>query len=134
MPTIKLNILNREIKINYDLKEKDKLLEATNSINKKLKEYDYLLGKVSDFKILSILTIKLEAELSTKNIVNNEFSEIKKKSETSNKENIKNRELIYDLKKQINKYEQENLKLNNTIDNILQELNSIITLIKKSYD
>ena len=63
MPNIKFKILNKDINLSYEYKEKEKLIESTTSINKKLEEYNNLIGKVSDHKILSILAIKLEAEL-----------------------------------------------------------------------
>ena len=63
MPNIKFKILNKDINLSYEFQEKEKLIESTTSINKKLEEYNNLIGKVSDHKILSILAIKLEAEL-----------------------------------------------------------------------
>ena len=63
MPNIKFKILNKDINLSYESQEKEKLIESTTSINKKLEEYNNLIGKVSDHKILSILAIKLEAEL-----------------------------------------------------------------------
>ena len=134
MPNIKLKILNRDIKLSYDLHEKEKLIESTNSINKKLEEYNNLIGKVSDHKILSILAIKLEAELLDIRKENNNFLKKIKNKEDLNKENIFNKETIYNLKKKLRKKEEENEILIKKIDNILNELNLIINLIKQNYE
>ena len=134
MPNIKFKILNKDINLNYDSHEKEKLIESTTSINKKLEEYNNLVGKVSDHKILSILAIKLEAELLEIRKENNYFLKKIKNKEDVNKENIINKETIYNLKKKLRKQEEENEILIKNIDNILTELNLIINLIKQNYE
>ena len=134
MPNIKLKILNKDINLSYELQEKEKLIESTTSINKKLEEYNNLIGKVSDHKILSILAIKLEAELLELKKENNHFLKKIKNKEDVNKENILNKETIYNLKKELRKQEEENKILIKNIDNILTELNLIINLIKQNYE
>ena len=59
MPIYKALILNKEISVNYEENQKDKLVEAIKVINSKLKSYDNLNGKISDSKLLSFLAIKL---------------------------------------------------------------------------
>ena len=134
MPNIKFKILNKDINLSYELQEKEKLIESTTSINKKLEEYNNLIGKVSDHKILSILAIKLEAELLELKKENNHFLKKIKNKEDVNKENILIKETIYNLKKELRKQEEENEILVKNIDNILTELNLIINLIKQNYE
>ena len=134
MPNIKFKILNKDINLSYDLHEKEKLIESTTSINKKLEEYNNLIGKVSDHKILSILAIKLEAELLELKKENNHFLKKIKNKEDVNKENIFHKETIYNLKKELRKQEEENKILIKNMDNILTELNLIINLIKQNYE
>ena len=134
MPNIKFKILNNDINLSYESQEKEKLIESTTSINKKLEEYNNLIGKVSDHKILSILAIKLEAELLELKKENNHFLKKIKNKEDVNKENILNKETIYNLKKELRKQEEENEILIKNIDNILTELNLIIDLIKENYE
>ncbi len=134
MPNIKFKILNKDINLSYESQEKEKLIESTNSINKKLEEYNNLIGKVSDHKILSILAIKLEAELLELKKENNHFLKKIKNKEDVNKENILIKETIYNLKKELRKQEEENKILIKNIDNILTELNLIINLIKQNYE
>lgn len=134
MPNIKFKILNKDINLSYESQEKEKLIESTTSINKKLEEYNNLIGKVSDHKILSILAIKLEAELLELKKENNHFLKKIKNKEDVNKENILIKETIYNLKKELRKQEEENKILIKNIDNILTELNLIINLIKQNYE
>ena len=134
MPNIKFKILNKDINLSYESQEKEKLIESTTSINKKLEEYNNLIGKVSDHKILSILAIKLEAELLELKKENNHFLKKIKNKEDINKENILHKETIYNLKKELRKHEEENEILIKNIDNILTELNLIINLIKQNYE
>ena len=134
MPNIKFKILNKDINLSYESHEKEKLIESTNSINKKLEEYNNLIGKVSDHKILSILAIKLEAELLELKKENNHFQKKIKNKDDVNKENILHKEIIYNLKKKLRKQEEENEILIKNIDNILTELNLIIDLIKENYE
>ena len=134
MPNIKFKILNKDINLSYESQEKEKLIESTTSINKKLEEYNNLIGKVSDHKILSILAIKLEAELLELKKENNHFLKKIKNKEDVNKENILNIKKIYNLKKELRKQEEENKILIKNIDNILTELNLIINLIKQNYE
>ena len=58
MPVYKALILNKEISVNYEENQKDKLIEAIDQINNKLEEYDNLSGKISDSKLLSFVAIK----------------------------------------------------------------------------
>ena len=97
-------------------------------------QYNNLIGKVSDHKILSILAIKLEAELLELKKENNHFLKKIKNKEDVNKENILIKETIYNLKKELRKQEEENKILIKNIDNILTELNLIINLIKQNYE
>ena len=64
MPTYKAIILKKEINVNYVENEKDKLVEAIKSINSKLDIYGNQHGKISDNKLLILLAITLQAELT----------------------------------------------------------------------
>ena len=96
--------------------------------NKKLEEYNNLIGKVSDHKILSILAIKLEAELLELKKENNHFLKKIKNKEDVNKENIFHKETIYNLKKELRKQEEENeiLITQEAADEALAELEAEI--------
>ena len=63
MPVYKAKVLNKEINVNYEDGQKEKLVEAVNSINIKLNALGSSQGKISDYKLLSFLAIQLQAEL-----------------------------------------------------------------------
>ena len=50
MPVYKTLILNKEISLNYENNQKQKLEESVKAINHKLKTIDNLNGKISDNK------------------------------------------------------------------------------------
>ena len=132
MPVYKTTILNNEINFNYNLDEKEKLINAIDLINQQLKEYNHLNGRISDSKILSMLAIKLQAEIS----------EIKKDKKFQNeidiskstKEDIIDKETIFNLKEQIKEFKNQNEILEKNIDQILKEISLIINLIKDNYE
>ena len=55
MPVYKASILNREINLNYEYDQKEKLEKAVDVLNKKLKSFDNKDGKISDNKLLSLI-------------------------------------------------------------------------------
>ena len=108
MPIYKALILNKEIIVNYEENQKDKLVEAIKVINSKLKSYDSLNGKISDSKLLSFLAIKLQAELiDLKKLIQIELVQIKKLINT-NSEKINLHDKIYQLREQNKLLTKEN--------------------------
>ena len=128
MPVYKAYILNKEISINYEYNQKEKLIEAIKSINSKLQNYDNLNGKISDSKLLSFLAIKLQAEL----IEINENRE--KKFKDSNSENINLNDKLYELREQNKLLREENELINQDLIQIRKQIDIIISLIKKTYE
>ena len=134
MPTYKALILNKEINVNYEEKEKEKLLEAIENVNSKLESYKYLNGKVSDNKLLSFLVIKLQAELIE--LESNKRKKInleKKFNETSNK-NIDLKDEVFKLKEENEILKKENDLINLEVDKIKSQIDLILDLVKKTYD
>ena len=72
MSNLEFNILGQNIKLNFEQKDKDKLLILIEKIKKRLNKYDYLNGKVSNSKILIMLCLELEDKLSESNFLNKE--------------------------------------------------------------
>ncbi len=123
MPVYKAIILNKEISVNYDEDQKEKLEEAINAINAELKSYDNLNGKISDTKLLSFLAIKLKAELLDL-----------KKNKISKKENISLNDQIYKLREKNELLNKEHDLINIELDKLNNQVEIIINLIKKTYD
>lgn len=134
MPVYKALILNKEISVNYEENQKDKLIEAIDQINNKLEEYDNLSGKISDSKLLSFVAIKLQAELLDFEEKKNKDSFLEKKMNDSNNENIALNDKLYRLNQENEILKKENDLINQELNKIEKQINVIINLIKKNYE
>lgn len=134
MPTYKALILNKEISVNYEENEKEKLIEAVKSVNSKLKSYNVQNGKISDNKLLSFLAIKLQAELIEleQNKLNHNI--VEKNFEKTNKKNISLNDKIYELSEKNELLKKENELINQELVSIKSQIDLIITLVKNTYD
>jgi len=134
MPTYKALILNKEISVNYEENEKEKLIEAVKSINSKLESYNVQNGKISDNKLLSFLAIKLQAELLEleQNKLNHNI--VEKNFENVNKKNISLNDKIYELTEKNELLKKENELINQELVSIKSQIDLIITLVKNTYD
>ena len=134
MPVYKALILNKEISVNYEANQKEKLIEAINAINSELGNYDNLNGKISDSKILSFLAIKLQAELLDLNKNKQININLEKKFTDSNSQNINLNDKLYQLREQNKLLKEENELINQELVKIQSQIDIIISLIKKSYE
>ena len=134
MPIYKALILNKEISVNYEANQKEKLIEAINAINSELGNYDNLNGKISDSKILSFLAIKLQAELLDLNKNKQKNINLEKKFTDSNSQNINLNDKLYQLREQNKLLKEENELINQELIKIQSQIDIIISLIKKSYE
>ena len=134
MPVYKAFILNKEISVNYDQNQKEKLVESINAINIKLKSYDNQNGKISDSKLLSFLAIKLQAELLDLKKNKERGVSLGKKIEDFNTENISLNDKVYKLREQNESLKKENDLINLELIKIQSQIDIIINLVKKTYE
>ena len=134
MPTYKALILNKEISVNYEENEKEKLIEAVKSINSKLESYNVQNGKISDNKLLSFLAIKLQAELLELEQNKLNLNIVEKNFENANKKNISLNDKIYELTEKNILLKKENELINQELVSIKSQIDLIITLVKNTYD
>ena len=134
MPVYKASILNKDISVNYEDSEKDKLVAAIKEINLKLKSYDNQNGKISDSKLLSFLAIKLQAELFDLNLLKKKDDKLQNKLEYNNNENIVLNDKLYKLREQNKLLKKENDFLNQELENLKIQIDTIAGLIKNSYE
>ena len=133
MPVYKVNILNKEINLNYEDVHKERLIEAINQIKNKIKSIDNLNGKISDTQLLTFLSIKLQDEifeLEQKKIdinFTNEFTDLKNKNLNLNNE-------IFQLKEKNKSLETENNSIQENLDQIIKQINILLSLIKSNYE
>ena len=134
MPVYKALILNKEISVNYEVNQKEKLIEAINAINSELGNYDNRNGKISDNTLLSFLAIKLQAELLDLNKNKQKNINLEKKFTDSNSQNINLNDKLYQLREQNKLLKEENELINQELVKIQSQIDIIISLIKKSYE
>ena len=134
MPVYKALILNKEISVNYEDDQKEKLVEAIKEINSKLEGYDNLNGKISDTKLLSFLAIKIQAELLEINENKNRENSLEKKIKDSSSENININDKLYDLREQNKLLKEENDSISQHLIQIQKQIGIITRLIKKTYE
>ena len=133
MPVYKVKILNKEINLNYEEVHKERLVEVVNQIKNKIKSIDNLNGKISDTQILTFLSIKLQDEifeLEQKKIdinFTNEFTDLKNKNLNLNNE-------IFQLKEKNKLLETENNSIQESLDQLIKQINILLSLIKSSYE
>tara|TARA_Y100001970_G_C13919214_1_gene692556 strand:- start:9 stop:407 length:399 start_codon:yes stop_codon:yes gene_type:complete len=130
MPVYKALILNKEINVNYEYDQREKLEEAIEAINDQLKNYDNLNGKISDSKLLSFLAIKLQAEILEFNTKKNIEVNLEKKFKNSKNDNINLNDKLQELRKKNKRLEIENYQINKDIIQLQNQINIIIKLIK----
>ena len=133
MPLYKAKILSKEIALNYQEDQKQNLEKALNTINSKLEKYNNLVGKVSDYQILSLLTIELQDQIfdiieNKKNIDN-----VEDKLTSVINENIKLKDKNIELDKVNKNLLKDNKISEDKIEEIQVEIREIIKIIKKLY-
>ena len=73
MPDLEVTIFNTKFKLSYQENEKKRLINAVNKLNESWNKYSNLHGKVSDFKIATLISLELQDSLDNKN---NEITKI----------------------------------------------------------
>jgi len=108
MPDLEVIIFNQKLKLSYQENEKQRLVNAVEILNKNWKKYSELQGKVSDLKIITLISLELQDSIGDYNAL---------------KDNLINYKLsIEKLKKEI---EEKNRKFENSL-NIINKFKSDI--------
>ena len=137
MPFYKTKILNREISLEYEVKDETKIIDSINLINEKLdnklQNPKYSNGKISDTILLSLLSIELQAELSQKINIQKNSEANDAKNEEYLKYNLELKDKILKLQNEKKILEDEKLKLDQEFDEINKKVEELIDIIKNSY-
>ena len=60
MPDLEVKIFNQKINLSYQENEKQRLIIAVEKLNKSWNKFSDLHGKVSDFKIITLISLELQ--------------------------------------------------------------------------
>ncbi len=133
MTDLDVTIFNQNLKLSYQENEKERLINAIEILNKSWNKFSNLHGKVSDFKIITLISLELQDSIGDYkdklNLNQDNVDLLKKKIEEKNREFEKSIETINKLKLEIDDKNKEILKIESILDEIHNELLQIKTNI-----
>ncbi len=129
MPDLDVTVFNQKLKLSYLEDEKNRLTNAINILNESWKKFSNLHGKVSDLKIITLISLELQdsigdyedqIKLQKKNIdlLKQEIDEKSKDLKNTIEQNNK-------LKLEIEIKEKELSKIESVLDEINYDLSQI---------
>ena len=135
MPILKIDILGTSIEIEYKKEEEKRLKLLIENFKNRLYEFENIIGKVSDRKILFLAALKAEDDfIEVKNNIENLKDDKASKIRTLDDLDNKVREIVF-LKDQISDLKKKNEELMNINENagksVEQINNKILSIIKK---
>ena len=129
MPDLEVTVFNQKLKLSYLENEKERLVNAINILNESWKKFSNLHGKVSDLKIITLISLEIQdsigdyedkIKLQKKNI-----DLFKKEIEEKSKSLQNTIEQVNRLKLEIGTKEKEISKTESILDEINHELSQI---------
>ncbi len=135
MPDLEINIFNKKIKLSYQENEKQRLLNAVEKLNYKWKNFSNLQGKVSDFKIATLISLELQDSLADLNVLSDDLKIKEANNEILKKEIVLKKKETKEINETIKKLEKElAIKINELTDLeiVLDEFNVELLQIKKN--
>ena len=129
MPDLEITIFNKKIKLSYQDNEKERFLQAVESLNKNWNKFSILHGKVSDNKIITLISLELQDSLLSLEKIKNDVSTFEKKNkllrkeiEDKNNEIDLNKENFEKIKSELKIKNDEIYKTEKLLDNLYDEL------------
>ena len=129
MPDLEVTVFNQKLKLSYLENEKERLINAINILNKSWKKFSNLYGKVSDLKIITLISLELQDTIGDCQdkikLQNKNIDVFKKEIEEKNKSLQNFIEQVNKLKLEIVTKEKEISKTESILDEINHELSQI---------
>ncbi len=135
MPDLEVSIFNQKLKLSYQEDEKQRLLNAVETLNNNWNKFSYLHGKVSDLKIATLISLELQDSIVDIQSLNDRLK-IKETDNELLKKDIK--QTKKDFEESINTIKKIKSELNNKTDElskleyVLEEFHSELKLIKNN--
>ena len=129
MTDLEVTVFNQKLKLSYLENEKERLTNAINILNESWKKFSNLHGKVSDLKIITLISLQLQDSI----VDNEDKIKLQKKNIDILRQEIKEKsselqstiEQVNKLKLEIGIKEKEISKTENVLDEINYELSQI---------
>tara|TARA_B100000700_G_C14547735_1_gene625051 strand:- start:101 stop:457 length:357 start_codon:yes stop_codon:yes gene_type:complete len=115
MPDLEVIIFNQKLKLSYQENEKQRLVDAVDKLNKNWDKFSNLHGKVSDKKIITLISLELQDTLVDTKILEDKFYKSEQKVQMLKKELKKNNEEIYNSEIILDELYDEILQIKNNI-------------------
>jgi len=94
MPDLEVNVFNQKLKLSYQENEKQRLIKAVEILNNNWNKFSHLHGKVSDMKIVTLISLELQDSIGDIQALKDKFNKNQSNNESLKKEiESKNNEL-----------------------------------------
>ena len=124
MPDLEVNVFNQKLKLSYQEDEKQRLIKAVDILNHNWKKFSHLHGKVSDIKIITLISLELQDSIGSIKTIEDKLNSREEKIELLKKK-TKNLQL------ELNTKNEELSRLEKILDDSLAELLEIKNKILK---
>ena len=138
MPDIDVNVFNQKLKLSYQTEEKTRILKAVEVLNNNWNKFSHLHGKVSDLKIATLISLELQDSIENISKLKDEIKAKEADNELLNKQiDFKKKEfeetnkIIKRLETELNTKNEEFIKFENILEELLSELLEIKNNIVK---
>ena len=129
MPDLEVNVFNQIIKLSYQENEKERLINAVEILNQNWKKFSHLHGKVSDIKIITLISLELQDSIANSQLLKDNMNtkdlkieSLQKEIENKNMESNKNLSTLQKFELELIAKNDEILKTKNLLDEIYDEL------------
>ena len=133
MPDLEVTIFNQNLKLSYQEGEKERLIKAIGVLNESWNKFSKLHGKVSDSKIITLISLELQDSIGDyehkQKLFKNNIDSLKKEIEDKSMDLKNTLEKVNKFKLEIDIKEKETSKIENLLDEINHELLQIKTKI-----
>ena len=89
MPDLEVIIFNQKINLSYQENEKQRLIDAVEKLNKSWNKFSDLHAKVSDFKIITLISLELQDSIEDVQVLKNKIRQFDSKVKILEKEIVK---------------------------------------------
>ena len=129
MPDLEVTVFNQKLKLSYLENEKERLINAIDILNESWKKFSNLQGKVSDLKIITLISLELQDSIGDYedkiNLQKKNIDLLKQKIDEKNKDFKNTIEQNNKLKLEIEIKEKELSKIESVLDEINYDLSQI---------
>ena len=141
MPEIEVSIFSQKLKLSYQDNEKQRLIKAVETLNRSWGKFSDLHGKVSDLKIITLISLELQDSLESVQTLKDKEDKLLNKLELLQNKITYQDTKLNESEKKIKKYEivlsekkHEITKIEMILDELDIEVSNIKNQILKNQD